>query len=489
MKCPNCGLINPDSATRCDCGYDFPSQSMKESYSAPKRVDKEKVSANLVEKKDEHATVAAVVAEKKNAVDKEANVAASQNEERMISAAIDGDVQTLKALIDVGVNVNAKGYSGMTALMHASKNNHIDCVKTLLDAGADIWITNEFGRAALKMAEEKGHHEIVKMLKDAAVAVSQKELSHLKEQLPSDIDELLQDPNAAICDSCGKVASPMDTGEAVGRAIVLLLVAVFIVFVFPQLFGTDFAHKNSMFLTIVFISSLVWAIKIVSGAVNKACPSCGKAPMVRLLTPEGHRLLLAKQKKEKDESPSKPVEKSTAIPQVKTPAVTDKKNEMATILVSVEQLIDMLKDKDENVRRPAVDALVKIGAPAVELLIAALKDKDWRVQQWTAAVLGDIGDKRAVEPLIAQLKDNDSDVREWTATALGKIGDKRAVKPLITRLKKDEDFSVRCSAVEALCEIGDKRAVKPLLAWLNKDKDFPIRSSILAAINKIRSKE
>jgi hypothetical protein len=22
-KCPNCGLFNPDSAERCDCGYDF----------------------------------------------------------------------------------------------------------------------------------------------------------------------------------------------------------------------------------------------------------------------------------------------------------------------------------------------------------------------------------------------------------------------------------------------------------------------------------
>lgn len=32
MKCPNCGLYNPDSAQRCDCGYDFNSQAMKASY-------------------------------------------------------------------------------------------------------------------------------------------------------------------------------------------------------------------------------------------------------------------------------------------------------------------------------------------------------------------------------------------------------------------------------------------------------------------------
>lgn len=33
MKCPNCGLINPETALRCDCGYDFPSGTVLQSYS------------------------------------------------------------------------------------------------------------------------------------------------------------------------------------------------------------------------------------------------------------------------------------------------------------------------------------------------------------------------------------------------------------------------------------------------------------------------
>jgi hypothetical protein len=32
MQCPNCRLINPDNAVRCDCGYDFGSGVVKESY-------------------------------------------------------------------------------------------------------------------------------------------------------------------------------------------------------------------------------------------------------------------------------------------------------------------------------------------------------------------------------------------------------------------------------------------------------------------------
>ena len=30
--CPNCKLINPDSALRCDCGYDFPTGALEHSY-------------------------------------------------------------------------------------------------------------------------------------------------------------------------------------------------------------------------------------------------------------------------------------------------------------------------------------------------------------------------------------------------------------------------------------------------------------------------
>jgi len=32
MNCPRCGLINPGTAERCDCGYDFISKSVQESY-------------------------------------------------------------------------------------------------------------------------------------------------------------------------------------------------------------------------------------------------------------------------------------------------------------------------------------------------------------------------------------------------------------------------------------------------------------------------
>jgi hypothetical protein len=34
-KCPKCGLTNPATAQRCDCGWDFQSQSQQASYISP----------------------------------------------------------------------------------------------------------------------------------------------------------------------------------------------------------------------------------------------------------------------------------------------------------------------------------------------------------------------------------------------------------------------------------------------------------------------
>jgi HEAT repeat protein len=63
-----------------------------------------------------------------------------------------------------------------------------------------------------------------------------------------------------------------------------------------------------------------------------------------------------------------------------------------------------------------------------------------------------IGDKRAVEPLIHVLKDKDEDVRMNAADALGTIGDKMAVKPLLNALKEEDHyFEVQESIAKALC--------------------------------------
>lgn len=122
--------------------------------------------------------------------------------------------------------------------------------------------------------------------------------------------------------------------------------------------------------------------------------------------------------------------------------------------------------KDDKTCKAAAEALVEIGAPAVEMLIAALRDSDDDVRQSAAMALGEIGDARAVEPLIAALADQHGHVRELSARALGKVGDPRAVEALIATLKDDRYEYVREASAEALGRIGDGRAMDPLVGAL-----------------------
>ena len=66
----------------------------------------------------------------------------------------------------------------------------------------------------------------------------------------------------------------------------------------------------------------------------------------------------------------------------------------------------------------------------------------------------------------------------------GKIGDERTVEPLIETLR-DDDYTVRISAVRDLWESGDERAVKPLLEAL-KDRDETVRKYAAGALEGIK---
>ena len=77
-------------------------------------------------------------------------------------------VATAGALIAAGANVNAKDVDGSTPLMIAASNGFEDLVPVLLTAGADESATDSNGRTALQWASEFGHGSIVEALRAAA---------------------------------------------------------------------------------------------------------------------------------------------------------------------------------------------------------------------------------------------------------------------------------------------------------------------------------
>lgn len=88
----------------------------------------------------------------------------------------------------------------------------------------------------------------------------------------------------------------------------------------------------------------------------------------------------------------------------------------------VPQLLQALKDKNQDVRMDAIKALVTIGTPAFDSLIEALKEENQNVKKGAIIALGEINDPRAIRPLvIVLLKTKDSHIKTLVREALKKI--------------------------------------------------------------------
>lgn len=85
--------------------------------------------------------------------------------DQFFAAARKGDVATVKALLDKGVDVNAKTKYGATALSYAADHGSLEVAKLLIERGADVNVRDTFyGEVPLGWAVSRGSTELVKLL-------------------------------------------------------------------------------------------------------------------------------------------------------------------------------------------------------------------------------------------------------------------------------------------------------------------------------------
>ena len=88
-------------------------------------------------------------------------------EQQLISAAAEGDTETVLELVEGGAEIDARDNQGNTAVMAATQNNKVDTVKALIEQGADINIQNNNQDNVLLYAGAEGLLEIVKLAIEA----------------------------------------------------------------------------------------------------------------------------------------------------------------------------------------------------------------------------------------------------------------------------------------------------------------------------------
>ena len=92
---------------------------------------------------------------------------AAANDARVVDVAERQDVETLRALIADGADVNVAQADGATALQWAAHWDDLNTVNLLLDAGADANAANDLGVTALMLACENGSALVVERLLEA----------------------------------------------------------------------------------------------------------------------------------------------------------------------------------------------------------------------------------------------------------------------------------------------------------------------------------
>jgi len=89
----------------------------------------------------------------------------------LMRAALDGNTETVKELIDQGADINERDENGRTALMFAVMNTHYETMKVLLEYGADVNAKSNKGGTALMGAASAGDLRMVQSLLDKGADV------------------------------------------------------------------------------------------------------------------------------------------------------------------------------------------------------------------------------------------------------------------------------------------------------------------------------
>ena len=146
-------------------------------------------------------------------------------------------------------------------------------------------------------------------------------------------------------------------------------------------------------------------------------------------------------------------------------------------------LVSQLGATDAARRTEAAEALVVMGAEAIDALISGLSDENLQIREMSAWTLSEIKTPaaRVVPALISILTDSDENVRIIGSVALQNVGES-AVPYLINALTA-ESAEIRLNAAYVLGEIGiPLDTILPALINTLTDPEWNVRRLVVRAL-------
>ena len=177
----------------------------------------------------------------------------------------------------------------------------------------------------------------------------------------------------------------------------------------------------------------------------------------------------------------------------------------ANVVEVVSQLLQMLEDKEGDVRSAAAEALGKSTLSSESVtqilpeLLQALKDEEWEVRITAAETLSKLNwpsdsITQILPELLQMLKDKDSQVRVNAAETLGKLNwpseSITQILPELLHMLKDKEGYVRIKTAGALRKLilsseGVAQILPELLQMLKDKKRWDFRAEAAVALSKL----
>ena len=150
----------------------------------------------------------------------------------------------------------------------------------------------------------------------------------------------------------------------------------------------------------------------------------------------------------------------------------------------------LLRSRDVNVRRLAVEIVKKVGDPTGELgpkLLRFLRDEDWWVRERVTDALVEMSGTQLTRYIVQYLQDPSDIVRRYAVDVLMRLADPASLGALVRTATTDTDWWVRERSIEAIGLLKDPRAIPYVMDLLGREPE--LRLACLGALVSLKAQQ